>query len=831
MSLPLLVSVIASLLIIISLIQPLSRKLNVSPSVLLATIGILLGSGSSYFLFTAPTDALNAIAKVFVYFPVDSGVFLYVFLPLLVFETTLSLDVRRIVGDGDSAAIFLLAVVAVFIATAFIGLALWPLSRDISLTACLLLGAIVATTDPVAVVTIFRDIGAPGRLGRLVEGESLLNDAAAIALFTVLLDFLLGEPFVGVGETALQFLRMFLGGVLVGYGLARLFVALLPLLRDFPLAYVTLSLALPYLVYVLSQDVLNVSGVVGVVTAGVVFNLYGPSRIVPDGFRYLQEIWKQIAFWASSLIFILASILIPKLAVGLTSWHLLLLCVLILAALAARAVVLFGLMPLLYTLRLGERVSTSFKLVILWGGLRGAVTLALALAVTENSLITLEVQRFVAILATGFVLFTLLINGTTLHSLIRWLKLDHLSPFDLAIRHQILGLAVNDVRQTIVKAAETYGIAPSLLRDITKPYEQRAKAAAVENKISDTIADKDRITLGLLALTHQEGQMILDHFRGRTVSMRIIETLLTNVNRLSEAARLQGRSGYSRSARSALEHSFSFRVARFVQHSLHSERWLAAELADRFEILLVTRRLLDELIAFTKTNISALLGARVCEILCDILIQRRVLTTKSLDALRLQYPEYTVKLEQGFLRKIGLRFEEKEYSTLFEQGLIGPELYKNLQKEIQRARTKADKRPSLDLGLQKRDVVMQSPLFSGLSTDDIAHIARVLKPRFVVPGERILRKGQRPDAVFFISSGAVEMMVQGNKIRLGRGDFFGETALLTNSPQEADAIAIGYSHLQLLYASDFQALLKKHPGLKEKVTSLAQGHTVKDPYS
>src|SRR5690606_38675478 len=128
-----------------------------------------------------------------------------------------------------------------------------------------------------------------------------------------------------------------------------------------------------------------------------------------------------IAFWASSLIFILASILIPKLAVGLTSWHLLLLCVLILAALAARAVVLFGLMPLLYTLRLGERVSTSFKLVILWGGLRGAVTLALALAVTENSLITLEVQRFVAILATGFVLFTLLINGTTLHSLIRWL--------------------------------------------------------------------------------------------------------------------------------------------------------------------------------------------------------------------------------------------------------------------------------------------------------------------------------------------------------------------------------------------------------------------------
>ena len=100
----------------------------------------------------------------------------------------------------DAAPILMLAVVATVVSAAIVGLALWPLA-GLPLVVCLLLGAVVSTTDPAAVIAVFRDVGAPARLTRLVEGEALLNDAAAIVLFTVLLGMIVSgrQPDFGAG--------------------------------------------------------------------------------------------------------------------------------------------------------------------------------------------------------------------------------------------------------------------------------------------------------------------------------------------------------------------------------------------------------------------------------------------------------------------------------------------------------------------------------------------------------------------------------------------------------------------------------------------------------
>ena len=174
------------------------------------------------------------------------------------------------------------------------------------------------------------------------------------------------------------------------------------------LAEVTLSLALPYIVLPAGRRLFDVSGVVAVVSAGLTAGAIGRVRLAPDNWRYLERVWEQTGFWASSLIFVSASTLVPKLLTGVhleDSW---LLLVAIAAALASRMAVLFGLLPLLSALHLSQKVSSAYKLAIAWGGLRGAVTLALALAVTENTRIDPEVRNAVAVLATGFVLFTLL---------------------------------------------------------------------------------------------------------------------------------------------------------------------------------------------------------------------------------------------------------------------------------------------------------------------------------------------------------------------------------------------------------------------------------------
>ncbi|WP_417768055.1 cation:proton antiporter [Stappia sp.] len=818
MQAPLFIAAIAGLLVVISLIQPLARRLKVTSSVLLALVGIGIGVVSAWLLYTPRTDAFNDIAAVFVNLPLNSQGILHLFLPVLLFQTTLTLDIRRMVDDAG--VIFVMAVVAVLVATAFIGLALEPFA-GVSLIACLLLGAIVATTDPVAVVAIFRDIGAPARLGRLVEGESLLNDAAAIALFVILLDALTGGEAPTLTGGVELFLWSFSGGMALGYLGGQAMVRLLPLVRDFRLAQVTLSVAMPYLVYIVAENFVDVSGVVAVVAAGILINLAGPSRVTPDGWTYLNDVWEQIAFWASSLIFMLASILIPKLLVDVGWEDLGLLAIVIAAALVARAVVLFGALPLMSWLRLSQPVSTPFKTVILWGGMRGAITLTLALGVTENAAIDPQVQRFVAVLATGFVLFTLLVYGTTLKPLIKVFGLDKLTPLDNAMRSQVLALALAKVREGVARVASEYNIAPAAAEETDRRYRDRQSVASGAASASQEILDRDRVTVGLVSISNREREIVLRHLRERTASIHTAEDLLAKIGRIGDRARAGGRLEYNRAARESLAFPRTMRLAQWCQRHLKYEGWLARLLADRYEMLLLSRIVLDELIAFTDDKIEPLLGKRVAEILTEILLLRRESTTTALEALRLQYPDYADSLDQRFLLKAALRLEEDGYRALQAQNLIGSELYSNLAQEVHAGRDEADRRPHLDMGMRTEELTAQLPLFRDLPEDRIRAIARLMRPRFAVPGDSLIRKGERGDTAYFISSGAVEVSTDTMRIRLGRGDVFGEIALVTGEPRTADVRALGYCNLLVLSRSEFRSLMDKDPALEAHIAEVA----------
>lgn len=819
METPVVVGAFAGLLITISLLQPLARRFGVAPSVLLAMVGTLIGILSIYLLHTPHTDVLNELARVFVELPFDSEKILYIFLPILLFQTTLTLDVRRIFED--IGAILVMAVVAVFVATAFIGFALYPLS-NVSLVACLLLGAIVATTDPVAVVAIFRDIGAPARLGRIVEGESLLNDAAAIVLFIILLGILTGEQSTDTAEATIAFFRSFVGGLIVGTVVARLFVALLPVMRDLRLAQVTFSLALPYVIYVMSDQFADVSAVVAVVSAGIVFNLYGPSRIAPANWTYLHDVWEQIAFWASSLIFVLACILIPRLVSGFQPIDVLLLFVVIAAALVARAVVIFGVLPLLSIFKMGQSVNTRFKTVMMWGGMRGAITLTLALSVSEHSALSPETSELITKLATGFVLFTLLVYGTSLKPLIKLLGLDKLTARDQALRSQFLALALSDIRHEVAAAAKDYQVEPQIADKITANYTEKAKAAAHANVDADTITDKERVTLGLIGLADRERQLALQHFNEKTVSSRAISLHLAMAGRIGDLTRLEGRAGYNNASRRPLQFGWRFRLAQWLQRRLKIDRPLASLLVDRFEFLMVCRIISNELIIFNRNRIFPLVGDRVGGILAETLTARRSDIMRAIEALRLQYPDYSDTLETAFLLKTGLRLEEKAYAEAHEQALIGAELHNDLHNEITMKRQLANVRPDLDLGLQTLDLLRKHPLFSDLPENRLKDIARMMRSRFATPGEKLIHRGEKGDVAYFIASGAVEVRTGSNVLRLGRGDVFGEIALVTGKPRSADVVALGFCQLLSLAASDFKALMDKTPDVKAHVDRLSE---------
>src|SRR5205807_6612981 len=181
-----------------------------------------------------------------------------------------------------------------------------------------------------------------------------------------------------------EFLMSFVGGGLFGMLAGRALLAVIPWVRDDRLAEATLTLALAYGVFVTAERLLHVSGVVAVLASALAVSALGRSRIAPYNWSFLTDLWDQIAFWARSLVFILASILVPRLLGDVGLHDLMLVAVLVVAAFAARILILFALMPPLEFFKLSQPISSAYKLAITWGGLRGALTLVLALAATEN---------------------------------------------------------------------------------------------------------------------------------------------------------------------------------------------------------------------------------------------------------------------------------------------------------------------------------------------------------------------------------------------------------------------------------------------------------------
>ena len=357
----------------------------------------------------------------------------------------------------------------------------------------------------------------------------------------------------------------------------------------------------------------DVSGVVAVVSSALTAGAIARVRLSPDNWRYLERVWEQTGFWASSLVFVSASMLVPRLLTGVTLQDFWLLVIALAAAFVSRAAVLFGLLPLLSALRLSQRVSGAYKLVITWGGLRGALTLALALAVTENTRIDPTMRDFVAVLATGFVLFTLLVNGLTLRPVIRLLQLDRLSPLNQALRNKVLALSLADVRDVVSKVAQEYEIATTAAEAAAAPLDRRVDELASQPDLEQAISDRDRIRIGLVAIANRERRIILDHHAQRTVSGAAIERLLRNTNLILDAARAEGLVGYNRAARALLGFPRAFRVANFLHRRLNLARPLQREISIRFETLLIRRLALEELARFVESRLHALLGERVAD--------------------------------------------------------------------------------------------------------------------------------------------------------------------------------------------------------------------------
>ncbi len=279
---------------------------------------------------------------------------------------------------------------------------------DLALPVALVFGSLVAATDPVAVVSLFRLLGVPKRLSVLVEGESLLNDGTALVLFNLMLAIAITGEF-NLLSGVLEFIKVAVGGIMLGLLLGWVISRLISRIDDY-LIEITLTTVLAYGSYLLAEQ-LHFSGVLAVVAAGLITGSLGPQGMSPTTRIVLYNFWEYITFLVNSLVFLLIGLDVDIWAL-FQSWQPIAWS--IGAVLIARIIVVYGLGWI--TNRISEPISLRWRHVIAWGGLRGALSLALALSLPA----AFGDDRFLLrTMAFGVALFTLLIQATTMD---RWFE-------------------------------------------------------------------------------------------------------------------------------------------------------------------------------------------------------------------------------------------------------------------------------------------------------------------------------------------------------------------------------------------------------------------------
>ncbi|XP_070552787.1 sperm-specific sodium:proton exchanger-like [Ptychodera flava] len=431
-----------------ALIRSLLNKvpLNIPYTVVLLVLGVLIGILSTN---------VEGVAKYTTMVHMDPHLILHVFLPVLIFESAFAMDVHTFMKSAIQVCILaLFGLIVASLLTAV--LAMNVFTYGWSFNTAMMFGSIMSATDPVAVVALLKDLGASKQLGTLIEGESLLNDGCSIVIFHVFLELSLpGGGMTGI-EILIYFVRVAFGGPLFGFVMAKLTTLWLSNIFNDALTEITITLASTYLTFYIGEGVLQVSGVLAVVMLGLIVNAEKTS-ISPEVEVFLHRFWEMLAYLANTLIFVLVGVVIVELAmsnVESSDWFYILATYMGINIIRAIAIALFS--PILS--RIGYGLSWRNAAVMTWGGLRGAVGLALALLVTSTPGIDQQTIGSKVLLHTsGIVVLTLCINATTIQSLLKVLGMSDISiPKRLAMANAVRRLQESQVRTFAMLKADRF---------------------------------------------------------------------------------------------------------------------------------------------------------------------------------------------------------------------------------------------------------------------------------------------------------------------------------------------------------------------------------------
>ena len=808
-----LVGALVLMLVIAAVVEALAKRIRIPFTVALVVVGALIGAVAHRVPVLSPLDGLEITPE---------AVF-FVFLPTLIFQSAFHLDARAL--RENLAPTLTLAVPGLIISTGLIGLVMHTAAPwvgvELSWGEALLLGSILSATDPVAVIALFSQLGAPKRLTVLVEGESLFNDATAIVASRIIL----GVTAAGVVSSdtlvlgAWQFLVVFFGGLMVGWALAVVAGMIMGAVEHNAFIEMTITTVLAYLSFYVAEHTLHLSGVMAVVAAGILLGGWGKAKVSPGIAKYLEHFWDYLATVANALLFLLVGLTVT---VGALVDALPVLFWVVLAMLVARAVVIYGLIPVVGRLPGSDPIDFRYQTVMYWGGLRGGIALAIALSLPDS----LPNRDLFVTLATGAVLFTLLVQGLTIEAVVKHFGL-HIPPLSDRVA-RLEGLIAAKLRTLdeipVLQAGGLFS--PRVAEEMRARAEESLECLREELdrlRQEELDAQEERRLLYLRCFG-EEKTLYFQMFTKGHLSERAYRNLTHSIELQTEGIRHEGRlpeftlhppSG------ERLE-TVLYRLLERVPGMAGLVEGLRAGRAARdYEVAWARfrgdARVLEDLEELERT------GAVRPEILEEVRAYYQYWYESArarLDQTAELFPEFVSAMQDRLADRLALHAEKEAIEEKAHAGII-PHGVANVMLEEMALELRALRASQASkLAAEPSELLKKVPFFRDVPPAEFALVAQKLRRRTAPAGDAIVRQGERGDSLFLVARGVVRVTRMDGGIgrdvaTLMAGDFFGEMALLHGGARTATCRAVTPCALYELRREDLDEVLEHCPTMRE----------------
>lgn len=768
---------------------------------------------------------------------IDPHIILYVFLPTLLFEAAFALDVHTFKKSVTNA--FILAVPGIIVALVITGAIMmgimysgmglhswtWPVA--------LMFGTIVSATDPVAVVSILKELGASKKLSTLIESESLLNDGTAIVIFMVFLGTITGA---GASNPILvEFLRVALGGTFIGVIIGMIVINWVRKVFNDALFEITVIIGAAYLAFFLAEHFFHVSGVLAVVTFGLVMAGVGRTRISPEVGHFLHEFWELAAFIANTLIFIIVGVVIAQ-KVNFAPVDFLILAIVYIGIHIARAVVISMFFPAMKNIGYGLTVKDAT--VAWWGGLRGAIGLALALIVASEESIPADIRSEILSITAGIVLLTSIINATTIKYLVNWLGLTKIGQ----AKAQVMISAQNYLRQSSENALEKLKgdrfMAGANWNSVKEYLPFDPGITVDETKLEESIAETRKRIL------QKEKASYWKQFGEGLLGPSAVQRLSDDIDHLLDAG-----GKVSLAHRKDLEQFWKTpKLLNFLQRlplvGIIGQRLFFERLAVSYDSArgfvaaqeevqkLVGSMLISAESAENKTEAANL------SIIEDEINENRIQGLTFLRNLKEAFPEVYNAIETRQAIRSLLNHQKHTIERLLKSGRLDPGEADEILGNIEGQMKKLIDAPPSYAAPEAIKFLHEAKWLEGLEPELFKKVVDSFKARVYSVGQKLFRENKPGDGLYIIVRGNVKVEM-GNVVVdiLGPGTVIGEMANLMSVPRTASVTAESPVTVLKMNAKSMNQLMKESKVLEERLWKIAGGRFVEnyiskvEPYS